>query len=179
MQADEAAEKERERSLDPANTDPGKSVALLQKIELGRDRLDAALPRPGSAMRRRVPASTPRSDHRRLLGAELVARNLEYFTDINPPIAKLLQLPQPGETSHLAFPPAPVNFRGAGRGSGRRPSAAYGPDLAAAHEAENELRRAAAMRAQARNERAIEKEKQDYYAAQRVAEEYRRTGHKP
>ena len=35
------------------------------------------------------------------------------------------------------------------------------------------------MRAQARNERAVEEEKQAYYEAQRVAEEYRRTGHKP
>ena len=58
-------------------------------------------------------------------------------------------------------------------------SAAYGSDWAAVHAAENELRRADVERARDRNERAIEKEKQDYLAAQRVAEEYRRTGHRP
>ena len=120
---------------------------------------------------------------RRLLGVELVARGLDYFTSLNPPIAKLLQLPHPGETSQLAFPPAQINFgvlvaeQVAGLMASR--SAAYSSDWAAVHAAENELRRADAMRAQARNERAVEEEKRAYYAAQRVAEEYRRTGHKP
>ena len=41
----EAAEKERERALDPATADPDKAHAMLQKINLGRDRLDAALPK--------------------------------------------------------------------------------------------------------------------------------------
>ena len=107
----------------------------------------------------------------------------EQTTAINPPIASDLRLPHPCETSRLAWPPAPVNFgmlaadMVAGLMASR--SGAYGPDWAAAHEAENELRRADAVRAQARNERALEKEKQEYYAAQRVAEAYRRTGHKP
>jgi hypothetical protein len=235
--ADEAAEKERACALDPATADPDKAQAMLQKIELGRDRLNAALPKlqaryeqararehsaqwaaeyerieqKRDALAKELTAvypeavktltdlferiealdkeigqlhgTAPRSDHRRLLGAELVARSMTGFTAINPPIARDLRLPHPGETSRLAWPPAPINFGAlvadqvAGLMASR--SACYGPDWAAAHEAENELRRADAVRAQARNERALEKEKQEYYAAQRVAEEYRRTGHKP
>ena len=130
-----------------------------------------------------INSTAPDGESRRLRGVELTARGLDHFTTINPPIARELRLPYPGETSRLAFPPAQINFgvlvaeQVTNLVASR--SAAYGPDWAAAHAAENELRRADAQRVQARNERAIEKEKQDYLAAQRVAEEYRRTGHKP
>ncbi len=184
--ADEAAEKERERSLDPATADPEKAQAMLQKIELGRDRLNAALPKlqaryEQARARERVadwaaeyeqfeqkrdalareltevyPAaveqlvdlferimavdreidqvngSAPRSDPRRLKGIELTARELDHFTDINPPIARELRLPHPGETSRLAFPPHVVNFsvqasEKVARAMAER-GAAYGPD---------------------------------------------------
>ena len=131
----------------------------------------------------RINSTAPEGESRRLRGVELAARSLDCFTTLNPPIARELRLPHPGETSRLAFPPAQVNFgvqlaeQVTSMMASR--SAAYGPDWAAAHAAENELRREDAARAQARIEQAAEKEKQDYLAAQRVAEEYRRTGHKP
>lgn len=138
---------------------------------------------PSNAEVDHINSTAPDGESRRLRGVELTARGLDHFTTINPPIARELRLPYPGETSRLAFPPAQINFgvlvaeQVTNLVASR--SAAYGPDWAAAHAAENELRRADAQRVQARNERAIEKEKQDYLAAQRVAEEYRRTGHKP
>jgi hypothetical protein len=53
----------------------------------------------------RINGSAPTGEHRRLLGVELTARDLECFTTANPSIALAVQLPDFERSAVLAWPP--------------------------------------------------------------------------
>ena len=53
----------------------------------------------------RINGSAPYGDHRRLLGVELTARNLDHFTTASPSVAEDLQLPDFERSTVLAWPP--------------------------------------------------------------------------
>jgi hypothetical protein len=53
----------------------------------------------------RINGSAPDGEHRRLLGVELTARDLERFTTANPSITQQLRLPAFDRGAELAWPP--------------------------------------------------------------------------
>ncbi|MFO1099489.1 MAG: hypothetical protein U1E81_14815 [Xanthobacteraceae bacterium] len=84
----------------------------------------------------RINLDAPSGERRRLLGVELAARGLDQFTASDPSIFDRLQLPNPGNSRSLVYPPEQGNPLGllmasAAAAVATKHAAAYGPDWAA------------------------------------------------
>jgi hypothetical protein len=77
---------------------------MAQLVEMFRDAeaVDAEVSR--------VKGSAPDGEHRRLLGVELTARNLESFSRDNPSITKTAQLPDWQHSGRMVWPPPQPSF---------------------------------------------------------------------
>ena len=117
--------------------------------------------------------TAPAGEKRRLIGVELTARELDNFTATQPSLAKTVQLPHPGETCQLAWPPVDVSFGIAAAdmvyNAMASRSAAFSPDWHEAKKLDDQRKIAEWTRRNELLERQQEESKREYIAAQKAA----------
>lgn len=131
----------------------------------------------------RINLDAPSGERRRLLGVELAARGLDRFTASDPSIFDRLQLPNPGDSRSLAYPPERGNPFGllmaaSAASIATKHAAVYGPDRAAARADQLAEAQREADKRQAKIEEQEREKKRDYEKSLIETDRARRVGRK-